>query len=81
LVAADSILFAPTDAAAVQALASVNRLRPRPDRPLRRYLTGMAGFAVVICGEASRDRGLLRLWRLAGDQLDMILLSPADYLV
>jgi sulfide:quinone oxidoreductase len=42
----------------------------------------MAGFAVVICGGGIAGiEGLLRLRRLAGDQLDMILLSPADYLV
>jgi hypothetical protein len=36
----------------------------------------------VICGGGIPGiEGLLRLRRLAGDQLDMILLSPADYLV
>jgi sulfide:quinone oxidoreductase len=45
-------------------------------------LTGMAGFAVVICGAGIAGiEGLLRLRRLAGDQIDVTLLSPADHLV
>lgn len=45
-------------------------------------LTGMAGFAVVICGGGIAGiEGLLRLRRLAGDQVDVTLLSPADYLL
>lgn len=41
----------------------------------------MADFTVVICGAGLAGiEGLLRLRRLAGDEVDVTLLSPADYL-
>ena len=42
----------------------------------------MAGFSVAICGGGIAGvEGLLRLRRLAGDQVDVTLISPGEELV
>jgi len=54
-------------------------------RGLRDALSGvrsMAGFSVAICGGGIAGvEGLLRLRRLAGDQVDVTLISPGEELV
>ena len=84
LVAADSIPFwrRPTRPPVLEPMASVKPTEASLDRPLRRYPTGRRRFRRRdLWGGIAGIEGLLRLRRLAGDQLDMILLSPADYLV